>query len=249
MNFCSSSVLPWNLPCSSAVRRSTSARSCERSRPGFSRATRSRRRLSSRPFSMAKLMSPISSFSILEIEARSWWARVRSSGSSFCTASAPSARVLSPCFSRTGVPIRGPYSRRSTKKASRGSSRDSISVSSSHRKSLPERSRLPRRIWMRNFVRWSGWPGLGMPSRPTTSPSSTVPSLSFTCSSGFGQKKLRPFVRITRMSPAIISMEMPRALPVSQIMGSPRRRDFLRSVIRWPDSAHVVAGERARRRC
>ena len=43
------------------------------------------------------------------------------------------------------------------------------------------------------------------------------------------------------MRPAIISMQMPRALPVSQIMGSPRRNDLARV-------RHQMARYRSRRR-
>ena len=99
-----------------------------------------------------------------------------SSGRRRSTASGPSATTLSSCLTATGVPRSGPYSRRSTKKASFGNSREAISSSLTQRKSLPVRSRLPSRSCRRCFLLWSGCPGSGIGSRPTTSPSRTVPS-------------------------------------------------------------------------
>ena len=75
------------------------------------------------------------------------------------------------------------------------------------------------------------------------------PSFSVIRSSGCGQKNARPLTRITMTRPTIIRIETPRALPVNQIMGSPRRIAFARSRIRWPGSAREGAGGRPPRSC
>src|SRR6266571_6827603 len=156
--------------------------------------------------------------------ARSRSALPSRAGSSGPIASGPRARTASPSLSSTGVPMRGPYSRRSMNQASGSAGRRAISFSSIHLKSKPSRSRLPTRSWMRLFFRWSGWPGLGIGSRFSTSPRKTPPSLNVTSSRGRGQKKPSPFTRITPTRPAIMRRHTPRALPVNQIRGSPRRR-------------------------
>ena len=57
--------------------------------------------------------------------------------------------------------------------------------------------------------------------RATTCPAKTDPSRRVSFSTGAGQKKPRPLVRITTTSPTIIRRHVPRADPVSQIHGSP----------------------------